>query len=201
MLRITRLVDFGEFGCCSEIRIAIMKFIKDLLFFEITTTGNDGDKDSLLQLSAVFLDKDNLLEKANYNSFIRVSYLDSIINEHAKILNTNYETLKNSPKVYDVIKAFHKKFGKDLLLATHSFQSLLFLKNAFKKAVVPFDYDSHVIQLWTLGYIYTLNYGLKKMPTFTTFLDYFKLKQKHPNDAMEKVRLEAEVFRRIIREV
>lgn len=178
-----------------------MKFIKDILFFEITTTGFEVDKDSVIQLSAVLLDKDNLLEKGNFNTYVRISYLDSIMNDHAKILGVGYETIKKSPKIYDVIKNFHKKFGKDVLLATHSFQSLLFLKNAFKKAVVPFDYDSHIIQLWTLGYIYTLNYGLKKMPTFNTFLDYFKLKQKHPQDAMEKVRLEAEVFRKIVREV
>jgi hypothetical protein len=39
------------------------------------------------------------------------------------------------------------------------------------------------------------------MPTFQTFLDYFRLKQKTPYDMLEKVRLEAEVFRKIIREV
>jgi DNA polymerase III epsilon subunit-like protein len=178
-----------------------MKFIKDLLFFEITTTGPDPDKDSLVQLSAVLLDKDNLLEKGNFNSYIRVSYLDSIINEHAKLLHTEFETLRKSPKIYDAIKDFHKKFGINLLLASHSLNSVLFLKNAFKKAVVPFDYDNHVVQLWTLGYVYTLNYGLKKMPTFHTLVDYFKLKQKHPFDAMEKVRLEAEIFRKIIKEV
>ncbi len=178
-----------------------MKFIKDLLFFEIQATGRDTDKDSILQLSAVLLDKDNLLEKNNFNSFIKVSYLDSVINEHAKLLNTSPEILRKSPKIYDCIKQFHNKFGRDLLLASHSFHQFLFLKTAFKRAVVPFDYDDHIVQLWTLGYIYTLNYGLKKMPTFNTFLDYFKLKQKHPFDAMEKVRLEAEIFRRIIKEV
>jgi DNA polymerase III epsilon subunit-like protein len=178
-----------------------MKFIKDLLFFEVTTTGQDPDKDSIIQLSAVLLDKDNLLEKNNYNSYIRVSYLDSIINEHAKLLHTDYESLRKSPKVYEAIKQFHKKFGNNLLLATHSFSSVWFLRNAFKKAAVPFDYDSHIVQLWTLGYIYTLNYGLKKMPTFHTFLDYFKFKQKQPSDALEKTRLSAEIFRRVIREV
>ncbi len=178
-----------------------MKFIKDLLFFEIQTTGPDPDKDSVIQLSAVLLDKDNLLEKNNYNSFVKVSYLDSVINTHAKLLNTTPEILRKSPKIYDCIKQFHQKFGRDLLLSTHSFQQVLFLKTAFKRAVVPFDYDEHVVQLWTLGYIYTLNYGLKKMPTFNTFLDYFKLKQKRPYDAMEKVRLEADIFRRIIKEV
>ena len=178
-----------------------MKFIKDLLFFEIQTTGFDTDKDSIIQLSGVLLDKDNLLEKNNFNSYIRVSYLDSVMNEHAKLLHTEFEVLRKSPKVYESIKQFHKHFGNNLLLATHSFSSVLFLKNAFKKAAVPFDYDSHIIQLWTLGYVYTLNYGLKKMPTFNTFLDTFKLKQKHQFDALEKARLEAEIFRKIIREV
>jgi DNA polymerase III epsilon subunit-like protein len=178
-----------------------MKFIKDLLFFELTTTGNDPDKDSIIQLSAILLDKDNLLEKDNFNTYIRVSYLDSVMNEHAKILHSDYETLRKSPKIYEAIKQFHKKFGHNFLLATHGFHHLLFLKNAFKKAVVPYEYDHHVVQIWTLGYVYTLNYGLKKMPTFHTFVDYFKLKQKNPWDSMEKVRLEAEIFRRIIREV
>lgn len=178
-----------------------MKFIKDLLFFEMQTTGLDPDKDQVIQLSAVLLDKDNLLEKNNFNTYIKISYLDSVILEHAKILNTDYETLRKSPKIYDAIKKFHQNFGTDLLLATHTLQNVLFLKNAFKKAVVKFDYDSHIVNLWTLGYIYTLNYGLKKMPTFNTFVDYFKLKQKDPFDAMEKVRLAAEVFRKIIREV
>ena len=177
-----------------------MKFIKDLLFFDIHTTGYDSEKDSILQLSAVLLHKDNLLEKDNFNSYIKISYLESVITEHAKILGVDYEVLRKSPKIYDAIKNFRAKFGNNLLLATHNSSSIWFLKNAFKKAAVSFDYDYHIVQLWTLGYIYTLNYGLKKMPTFHTFVDYFKLKQKHPNDAMEKVRLEAEIFKRIIRE-
>ncbi len=178
-----------------------MKFIKDLLFFEIQTTGQDTDKDSIIQISGVLLDKDNLLEKNNFNSYIKVSYLDSMVNEHAKLLSISPEILRKSPKVYEVMKNFHKHFGNNLLLATHSFSNIMFLKNALRKAAVPFDYDHHIVQLWTLGYIYTLNYGLKKMPTFNTFLDYFKLKQVEPFNALEKARLSAEIFRKIIKEV
>jgi DNA polymerase III epsilon subunit-like protein len=178
-----------------------MKFIKDLLFIEINATGTDTDKDSIVQLSAILLDKDNLLEKDNFNSYIRVSYIDSIINEHAKLLGIDREILRKSPKIYECIKDFHKKFGTSLLLATHSMASILFLKNAFRKTAIKFEYDSHCVDLWTLGYVYTLNYGVKKMPTFNTFLEYFKMKQQNPFDSMEKVRLEAEVFRKIIKEV
>ncbi len=178
-----------------------MKFIKDLLFFELQTTGPDPDKDMVIQLSGSLLDKDNLLEKAFFNTYIRVSFLDGVINEHARILRTDYETLKKSPKVYDAIKQFHKTFGTDLLLATHNVNNLLFLRLAFKKAAIPFDFDQHLIELWTLGYVYTLNYGLKKMPTLNTFCDHFNLPQQQIWDAREKVKLEAEIFRRIIKEV
>ena len=177
-----------------------MKFIKDLLFFEVTTTGQDPDRDSIIQLSAVLLDKDNLLEKNNFNSYVRTSYLDGVIHEHAKFLQVGMEVYKKSPKIYDAIKLFHNKFGANLLLATHNVINLLFLKNAFKKALMPFDYDLHIIDVWTLGYVYTLNYGLKKIPTFQTFLDYFRLQRERPTDALEKARLEIEIFRKIIKE-
>lgn len=178
-----------------------MKLIKDILFFETTTTGQDFEKDQILQLSAILLDKDNLLEKNFFTSYIRVSYLDNIINEHAKILGVEYEVLRKSPKIYDCIKNFKKHFTGNFILATHSSKNLIFLKNAFKKAIVVYDYDYHVLDLWTLGYVYTLNYGLKKIPSFNTFLEYFRLKQKNSADALEKVRLEAEIFRKIIKEV
>jgi DNA polymerase III epsilon subunit-like protein len=177
-----------------------MKFIKDLLFFEITTTGNDPDKDIIIQLSGILLSKENLLEKNYFNSYVRVSYLDSVINEHAKFLQIDPQKYGKSPKIYDAIKLFSAKFGSNLLLATHTVSNLLFLKNAFKKAGVKFEYDTHIIDLWTLGYVYTLNYGLKKMPTLQTFSDNFKLKISKPTDALEKAKLEAEIFKKIIKE-
>ena len=177
-----------------------MKFIKDLLFFEIQTTGDDPDKDYIIQLSAILLDKDNLLEKANYNSYVRVSFLDGVIRDHAGQLHIEFDQLKKSLKIYDVIKQFRQKFEPDLLLTTHNVSNLLFLRSAFKRSGIKFDYDQHVLELWTLGYIYTLNYGLRKMPTFNTFLDHFRLIQHRPYDSMEKVRLEAEIFRKIIKE-
>lgn len=177
-----------------------MKFVKDLLFFELTTTGTDSDKDNIIQLSAILLDKDNLLERANYNTYVRVSYLDAILNAHAQLLHIDYETMRRSPKIVDVVKTFRNKFGTNLLLATHNMTNILFLKSAFRKALIPFDYDQHMVELWTLGYIYTLNYGIKKMPTLNTLLDSFRLKQKTPWDALERVRLEAEVFKKIIKE-
>lgn len=177
----------------------VMKFIKDILLFDLETTGPNPDKDSIIQLSGILLDKDNLLEKSFFSSYVRVSLLEGIISEHAELLNIPFASMQKSPKIYDTIKKFHTQFGSTPLLATHNTANLLFLKNAFKKAIVPFDYNDHILELWTLGYIYTLNYGIRKMPSFHTFLDHFGMKLKNRHDALEKARLSAEIFRKIIK--
>lgn len=176
-----------------------MKFIKDILVLDIETTGPDPDKDNIIQLSAVVLDKDNLLEKNFFNTYVRVSLLDGTITQHADMLGIAFETLRKSPKIYDAIKHLNTELGNHYLLAVHNFDKLLFLRNAFKKNLVPWNYQSHVLELWTLGYIYTLNYGIKKMPTFHTFIDHFRMKVQNRADALERARLSAEIFRRIIK--
>ncbi len=175
-----------------------MKFIKDILLFQIEVTGKNVERDSIIQLSAVLLDKDNLLEKNFFNSYVKVSFLDNTIATHAEALKVTFETLQKSPKLYEVIKAFSAKFGDTPLLATHSVSNVQFLRQAFKKTFLPYNYDSHVLDLWSLGYVYTLHYGLKKMPTMQTLFQHFNLKQTNPHDSLEKARLSAEVFRKIV---
>lgn len=176
-----------------------MKFINDLLLFEVTTTGQNTDKDSILQLSAVLLDASNLLEKDFFTSYVRVSLLEAIITEHANLLNIPFAVMQKSPKIYDTIKKFNTKFNGKFLLATNNVSNVIFLRNAYKKAAIPYEFDNHIIDIWTLGYIYTLNYGIKKMPSFHTFVDHFRLKQKNRFDALEKCRLSAEILRKIIK--
>jgi DNA polymerase III epsilon subunit-like protein len=175
-----------------------MKFIKDILLFQVETSGPNIDRESIIQLSAVLLDKDNLLEKDFFNSYVRVSFLDITIAQHAAQLQIPFETLQKSPKLHDVIKKFSTQFGSAPLLASHTVTNVMFLRQAFKKTFLPFEYDSHVLDLWSLGYVYTLHYGIKKMPTLETLGQHFHIKLKHRTNALEKARLAAEVFRKIV---
>ena len=175
-----------------------MKLIKDILVFTIETTGSDVEKDHIVQLSAVVLDKDNLLEKQFFNSYIKVSFLDGTIASHATQLGIDFDTLRKSPKITEVLREFTKTLGYEPLLATSSVQNFLFLRQAFKKNLVPFKYDNHMLDIWSLGYIYILHYGIKKIPTLTTLSNHFNLKIKNQNNALEKARLTAEVLRKII---
>lgn len=176
-----------------------MKFIKDILIIEIESTGQDPDKDPMLQLSAVRLDKDNLLEKGVFNTYIRVSLLENTIAQHAGFLGISPGVLQKSPKPAEAIKKFSDTWkNENLLLCCNLFPKLQFLKTAYKKAFIPFEFDQHVLELWTLGYIFTNKMGLKKMSTLNTLIDHFKIKVKNPNNSLERARVEAEILRKII---
>lgn len=162
------------------------------------TTGPNIERDSIIQLAAVLLDKDNLLEKNFFNAYIKVSFLENTVSQHAAQLQIPFETLNKSQKLHDVIKEFSAKFGNTPLLATHTVSNVQFLRQAFKKTFIPYEYDSHVLDLWSLGYVYTLHNGLKKMPTMETLFTHFNLKFQNRNNALEKARLSADVFRKIV---
>jgi DNA polymerase III epsilon subunit-like protein len=48
-----------------------MRFARDILLVDVQTTGNNPEKDFALQIAAILLDKDNLLEKDNFSSYIK----------------------------------------------------------------------------------------------------------------------------------
>lgn len=175
-----------------------MKLIKDLLLFDIQTTGNDTEKDAIIQLSAVLLDKDNLLEKGSFNAYTRTSILDSVLTLHAQIVGVPFEEYKKSQKQQDVFKQFINTFGTNLTLTTLHTGNILFLKNNFKKYGIPFEYDPHILDIWTLGYVYSTHMGLKKIPTLHTLAEMFNQTLHSFNNAQQKVQAETNILRQLI---
>lgn len=173
-----------------------MRLIKDLLVFHLETTGPDPERDHIIQIAAVLLDKDSLLEKNFQNWFVKVSFLDGTIQKHSQQLGISFDELRQSPKITEVIKEFINAFGYEPLLATNSITSLLFLRNAFKKSLQQFKYDKHVLDIWSLSYIYALHIGIKKIPSLTTLATHFNLPVARTG--LDKARTTAQILRKII---
>lgn len=174
-----------------------MKFLRDLLFVNVQTTGPDPERDYIIQLTGLVLNKENLLEKARYSSLVRVSLLDSVIGKHAQLLEVDVKTLRQSPKPLEVLREFYQ-LGTDVFLATHTPESILFLRALFKKQQLTYPYPVHVVDCWTLSYVYCLSLGLKKVPTTHTMLEYFNIRPQGTVSPLERIRLEAEIFKRVV---
>lgn len=173
------------------------KFIQDILYFSITTTGEDPEKDRILQLSAILLDKDNLLDKGIFDEYVRVSLLDGTLRQHAEFLGIEASTLQKSLKIHEALKKFVDTFGYTPLLACHQASDQWFLRQAFLKAGIPFQFDPHVLDIWSLGYYFCLKQGIKKQPSFYTFAEMCGTVIKNPQDAFERCQISKSLIHKL----
>lgn len=175
-----------------------MRFARDILLVDIEATGTNPEKDFPLQIAAVLLDKDNLLEKDWFNSYVRYSFSQSTNDRIIQTLGITKDLLFRSPPLKDVITAFNAKFPYNVTLASQNTVNINILQEAFKKAGISYEYDYHIIELWTLGYLFLSRQGIKKIPTASTFGQYFKLERKKDHDALVNCRFLAEIFRKLV---
>jgi DNA polymerase III alpha subunit (gram-positive type) len=178
-----------------------MRFIKDILLFDVETSGPDVDRDVMVQFGAVLLDKDNLLEKALFNSYIRNSLLQETLAEQAKNAHTNLGLLQTAPKPLDFLKAFQEQFAGEFTFAVPGPNRLFFLRQAFRKQNIAFPYELQSLDLWTLYYVYSVRMGLKKIPNLQTMAEHFHLKLQNPYDAFERARLQVTIFKQVCQEL
>lgn len=178
-----------------------MRFIKDLLLLDLETSGQDPDKDVIVQIGAVILDKDNLLEKSFFNSYVRNSLLTETLTEQAKAGHTTLEALESGLKPLDFLKKFGEFGGEDITLLVPNSSRLMFLKQAYKKQVMQFPFELYALDFWTICYMRGMSKGLKKIPTLHTLADDFHLNLRNPYNAFERVKLEASIFKRICEEL
>jgi len=175
-----------------------MRFARDILLIDIESTGTNSEKDFPLQLAAVLLDKDNLLEKDWFNSYVRYSFSQSTNDRIIQTLGISKEVLFKSPTLKEVISAFNSRFPFNVTLASQNIVNLNLLHEAFKKVGISYEYDYHILELWTLGYVFLSGQNIKKIPTAGTLGQYFKIERKKEHDALANCRFLAEILRKLI---
>lgn len=172
-----------------------MKLVQDLIVFDLITTGLDAEKDVAIQVAAVLLDKDNMIEKFTFNAYVKVSLLESNLRKHADICGVNLEVFQKAKKTHDVALEFAKSFSPNSTLATSHPVNLFFFRSLFKKAAIPFPYSYNSLDIWTLGYDLALKQGWDKIPSLESLALYIKRPLSLPNNALERARKTAEFLR------
>jgi DNA polymerase III epsilon subunit-like protein len=122
----------------------------------------------------------------------------------------SYETVKDAPPLKEVISEFNGVFGGNVIQAAYvGFNDKRFLLDAYKKSKIKYQFDYHYFDLWALFYGYLAkNNLLKSKKDFAGFgLEYlikiFKIKvgKNNLHDALVDCRVEAEVLRRIMKDL
>ncbi len=178
-----------------------MKFARDILLISIEATGPNPEKDFPLQIGAVLLDKDNLLEKAYFNSYIRFPFSQATNFHIVQTLGISKEQWINSPNVKTVLADFISKFPYNVTIATHNTINVNFLQRAFKLADMPYEYDYHIMEIWTLGYFYLSKLNSRKIPTAETLGQYFNIRREKEHDAFANCRFMEEIFKQLVKAI
>jgi DNA polymerase III epsilon subunit-like protein len=174
---------------------------------DLETTGLDVSKQEIIQLSAVLLDKKTLKEKAFFNAYVKPSKWLNRDLESMRINGIKKEWLDAAPPLKQVLKEFNAKFNaKTLVLSFYGgLLDMDFLRAAYKKHNVQWQFDYHYFNLWAFFYgVLAKRKGLKNSKVFTGFslddlMKKFKIKSSSRHDGLEDCRIEAEVLRKIIK--
>ena len=179
-----------------------MRFARDILLIDLETTGTNPQKDFPLQLAAVLLDKDNLLEKSSFGSYIKNSYSQTTNDRIVQTLGIQKEIWMRAPNLKEVIGKFNDNFPYNVTIASQNIMNVAFLQESFRRTSLVYEYDYHILELWTLGYYFLAKQNIKKIPTASTLGLYFKLApKKNDHDAFENVRYLAEILRKLCKQI
>lgn len=167
-----------------------MKFIKDILIIDFEGLAEP------VQIGAVLLDKETLVEKDHFSTYIFADLKNKI-----KITSgISQETLENAPSQTEVGRMIFEKFGADIIIG--SWVANADIKN-FKKIIeaagLDFElYDYHILDIWPVTYIHLLKQGYSGSMRSEEIFKEFGAKPRRLHDALEDCRIAADVLRKII---
>ena len=188
-----------------------MDFKKDILLIDTEFSGFDLEKHEILQIAAVLLDKKTLKEKKHFDSFVHPTPSRWKARDKAsmEVNRITMGQLKGAPTLKSVIKKFDRVFGHNVIQAFYvGFNDKRFLMESYRRAGIRWRFDYHYFEIWALFYGFLAKKNLlKSNKDFAGFgleylMDYFKLEVPTTlHDALTDCRVEAEILRRIIKEV
>ncbi len=187
-----------------------MDFKKDLLLIDLETTGLDATRHEIIQIAAILLDKKTLEEKEAFSSYVKPRKWANRDKESMKVNKINYAQVSDAPILKEVLTKFNRLFNPKSVILSYYGGPLDadFLRAAYKKAGVKWQFDYHYLNLWgvfyaTLAAKNQLN-NKKKFAGFSLedLVKRFKIKNLGSrHEALGDCRIEAEVLRRIIAQI
>jgi DNA polymerase III epsilon subunit-like protein len=214
--QITQILNWSVFPTGSPIcdicglRVsAIHMFKRDILLIDTEFSGFDLKKHDLLQIAAVLLDKKTLKEKKSFNSYIKPKHWKKRDLASMRINGITWDMVKDAEPLEKVIRQFNSVFPHDVIQAFYvGYNDKRILLNAYEQAKVPWPFDYHYLELWGLFCPFmAIKNKLTSRKDFAGFglesmISMFNIKPEGQlHDALTDCRIEAEVFRRVMKEL
>lgn len=123
---------------------------RPLLVIDIETSGLDPRNDSIVEIGACVLSKD-LTEGPMFVTRVRPETEISVSAEAVHGLTAH--DLQDAPDIREAIGRFDAFAPKDAVLSGHNVAfDIAFLRAAYERAGLPFQFDYHALDLWSVAF-------------------------------------------------
>lgn len=187
-----------------------MNFYRDLLLVDLETTGLDSGKHEIIQLAGIILDKKTLKEKKSFSIFVKPKKWKNRDIESMNVNKIEWDQLKDAENIIHALQEFNSFLGDKKYTLTNYGGNLdgNFLQAAYKAHSIPYPFDYHVFNIWSLAYPFLASKdGLenKRKPAgfgMDDFAKKYHIKLEGVrHEALSDCRLEAEVLRKLMEKI
>lgn len=181
-------------------------FTRDILVFDLETTGMDYVKHEIIQIAALLLDKNSLEEKQYFESYIKPERIESADPEALTVHGIEYQSLQDKPSFAEVALKLEENFHPDsvILSAYNTPFDVPFLRLAYSKTGRAMPYDLHSLDIWGLAYKYWSSGGFPVNPKkkvgfgLSDMAKVLGIEAGGFHNASTDVKVSAEVLRRLL---
>lgn len=186
-----------------------MDFKKDILLVDLETTGLDASKHEIIQLAAILLDRKTLKEKKVFNVYVKPQKWKTRSKEAMAVNGIVWEQLSDAPTLKEALTMFAKAFDPASVLLSHYGGPVDtdFLRAAYKTLKKPFPFDHHYFNVWGVFFAYLAKKNMltntKRFAGFTLddIMKKFKVTADGRHDGLVDCRVEAEILRRVMKDL
>ena len=168
---------------------------KRLLVIDVETTGLEPGTDCVIQLASCVLGRKDLREEKFFSSYVRPQ---THIQAYAEAIHgLSIEDLKDAPDISSVIRSFADYAPLDVIICGHNVAfDVAFLKAAYATVGFTYPFDYHTLDLWSIAF-FVLAAQRVSLPEYnlTSLCELYGIKRSVKHDALEDVRLTAQVLR------
>lgn len=178
-----------------------MKLQRDILLADFESFGDDLERSPVVLLAGLVLDKDSGLVKSAKHWYLRHSWLASVTEEHARLVGVEPTVISSALKPLEAAREFEKAFAGNILLAVPNANKLIGLRYFFRRLTMPFPFEGQVLDLSSIYWLFGHKLGWKKSPSLPSLSEHFGRKFTSFHDPIERLKLQAEIFVKVINQI
>lgn len=120
-----------------------------LVFVDLETTGLDPDRHGIIEIGCIF-ETDGQRESNDFESLANPGDVEHS-EEAAKVHNISREAIAAAPPLEEVLRSFDSRCAKDAIISGWNTKfDELFLYKAYQRCGIPWRFDYHIFDVWSL---------------------------------------------------